>query len=190
MTEDMVLTGGFSAPPQDAARAFRSALEALARPGRVQRLAGAEPPAPLSVAAGTLLLTLCDTTTPVYLAPSHDTAATRGWIAFHCGAPIVAAEAAAFAVGAWEELQPVTRFVIGTPEYPDRSATLIVETDGLAPPNARLTGPGIERSHPARLPEIAAFQANRAAFPLGFDCYFCAGAEVIGLPRSTQVEAL
>lgn len=190
MTEDQVLTGGFAAPPQDAARAFRAALEAMARPGRVQRLSGAEPPAPLSVAAGTLLLTLCDTTTPVHLAPSHDTAAVRGWIAFHCGAPIVVAGDAAFAVGSWEALQPVSRFAIGTADYPDRAATLIVETKGVAPPNATLTGPGIERSHPARLPEIAAFRANRARFPLGFDCYFCAGTEVIGLPRSTHVEAL
>lgn len=190
MSQDLVLTGGFAAPPQEAAQAFRAALEAMARPGRVQSLTGAEPPEPLSVAAGTLLLTLCDTTTPVHLAPSHDTAAVRGWIAFHCGAPVVSAAEATFAVGHWEALQPVSRFAIGTADYPDRAATLIVETDGMAPPNARLTGPGIERSHPARLPEIAAFQANRAGFPLGFDCYVCAGTEVIGLPRSTHVEAL
>ena len=61
MTAD-ALTGGFADAPRDAARAFRAALNALARPGRIEMLAGAVPPAPLSVAAGTLLLTLADGT--------------------------------------------------------------------------------------------------------------------------------
>ena len=38
------------------------------------------------------------------------------------------------------------------------------------------------------LPEIAAFRANRALFPLGFDCYFTSGDMLAALPRSTIVE--
>ena len=82
------------------------------------------------------------------------------------------------------------RFPLGTPEYPDRAVTLIVEVAALAPANALLSGPGIATVQEARLPEIDAFAANRARFPLGFDCYFCAGAEIAALPRSSQVEAL
>lgn len=189
MSEAQVLAGGFAEAPVEAARAFRAALEAMARPGRVQSITGAVPPAPLSPAAGTLLLTLADATTPLYLAPGHDSEALRRWIAFHIGAPLVAPEHAVFAVGGWEAL-PHGRFALGTPEYPDRAVTLIVEVAALAPANARLTGPGIEHAHEARLPEIAAFAENRARFPLGFDCYFCAGSEISALPRSTQVEAL
>lgn len=182
------LSGGFSDPSPQAARAFRACLEAMARPGRVQPIAGAAPPAPLSPAAGAVLLTLVDAATPLHLAPSHDTPATRAWIAFHCAAPLVRAEEAAFALGAWDALQPLDRFALGTPDYPDRATTLIVEVAGLAPANARLTGPGIATVTTARLPETAAFVANRARFPLGFDSLFTCGDAVMALPRSTRVE--
>ncbi len=184
------LTGGLADPPRDAARAFRAALTALARPGTPVTIEGALPPAPLSVAAGTLLLTLADGTTPVHLAPSLDRPAIRDWLTFHCGAPLSGPSEAAFAVGPWAELQPVSRFAIGTPEYPDRSVTLIVEGPWGAESNARLTGPGIATETLAWLPEIAAFAANRRAYPLGFDTYLTDGARLLGLPRSTTVGAL
>ncbi|MGB3315145.1 MAG: phosphonate C-P lyase system protein PhnH [Albidovulum sp.] len=189
MPEDFLI-GSFAHPAENAALAFRACLEAMARPGRVQTISGAIPPAPLSVAAGTVLLTLADTSTSLFLAPSHDTAAIRDWIAFHCGAPIVPAEQATFALGTWEALHPISRFDIGTSDYPDRSATLVVEMEALTEPNARLTGPGIETAHEARLPEIAAFRDNRARFPLGFDCLFTSNTSVTALPRSTHVTAL
>ena len=50
------LIGGFAQGPQQSARAFRAALEAMARPGTIWTVEGAVPPAPLSVAAGVLLL--------------------------------------------------------------------------------------------------------------------------------------
>ncbi|AHM04557.1 PhnH protein [Roseibacterium elongatum DSM 19469] len=182
------LDGGFADPPRDAAHAFRAALSALSRPGRIETMAGAMPPAPASPAAGALLLTLCDSTTGLYLAPSHDTEALRGWITFHTAAPVVGPEHAAFALGTWSGLQPVTRFRIGTPEYPDRAATLIVELDALDNAGATLTGPGIEDSARLSVPDVAAFQANRRQFPLGFDTYFTCGDRVAGLPRSTRLE--
>jgi alpha-D-ribose 1-methylphosphonate 5-triphosphate synthase subunit PhnH len=181
------LDGGFADPPVQAAHAFRAALSALSRPGRIERMAGVVPPPPCSSAAGALILTLCDGTTPLYLAPSHDTEGLRGWITFHTGAPFVASEKAAFALGSWEALQPVTRFSIGTAEYPDRAATLIVELERLEPEGARLSGPGIETEAALSLPEVAAFRANRALFPLGFDCFFTCADRVAGLPRSTIV---
>lgn len=183
------LVGGFADPVLASARAFRACLEAMARPGLVQRISGASPPAPVSPAAGALLLTLCDDTTPLFLAAALDSPALRDWIAFHCAAPLCAPEEAAFALGRWEDL-PLDRIRIGTPDYPDRSATLIVEMPALAPATARLRGPGIKSHHDARLPDLAPLIANRARFPLGFDCFFCAGAEITALPRSTRLEAL
>ena len=182
------LSGGLANPATDAARAFRACLTALSRPGTIVALRGAEPPAPLSIAAGTLLLTLLDGTTPVFLAPSHDTPALRDWITFHCGAPFVAPEDAAFALGTWTALQPVTRFAIGQPDYPDRACTLIIECPTLSPEGPRLRGPGIKGSVRLSLPETAAFRANRALFPLGFDAFLTAGDRIAGLPRSTLVE--
>jgi alpha-D-ribose 1-methylphosphonate 5-triphosphate synthase subunit PhnH len=184
------LSGGFADAPVEAARAFRAALEALARPGRVCRLTGAKPPAPLTMAAGTLMLTLADGTTPVHLAPSHDSADLRDWLTFHCGCPLVGAEDAVFALGTWDALLPVNRYPIGTPDYPDRAATLIVEVTALEPPNARLTGPGIAEAAMLRVPDVAIMAANRARFPLGFDCFLTCSDRVVGLPRSTRTEAL
>lgn len=184
------LTGGFAAPAQDAARAFRAVLEATARPGTIHTVTGAAPPAPLSVASGVVLLTLCDTTTGLHLAGAADCPAVRAWVAFHIGSPLVAARQADFAVGRWADLQPVTRFRIGQPDYPDRAATLIVETDRLVNHGPCLTGPGIETATWLSLPETAAFRANRALFPLGFDTILTCGNRLAGLPRSTRVEAL
>lgn len=184
------LAGGFADAPIQSARAFREVLEAMARPGTIRRVVGALPPAPVSVAAGVVLLTLCDGTTPLYLAGAADCAAMRDWVAFHIGAPLVTAEYAAFALGRWEDLNPITRFRVGQPDYPDRSATLIVEQDKLTNQGPALTGPGIETANWLNLPETAAFRANRALFPLGFDTIFTAGDQIAGLPRSTRVEAI
>ena len=182
------LDGGFGDPARDGARAFRAALQAMARPGRIETVTGAVPPPPASPAAGALLLTLCDSATPLHLAPSHDTEAVRGWITFHTGAPFTGPETAMFALGSWEALNPVSRFSVGTAEYPDRGATLIVEVAALSAAGATLTGPGIETEAQLSLPETAAFAANRRRFPLGFDTYLTCGDRLAGLPRSTRVE--
>ena len=184
------MTGGFDDAPVQSARAFRAALDALARPGTIVTVAGAVPPGPLSVAAGVLLLTLADGTTPVHLAGSWDCLLVRDWITFHCGAPLVGPADAAFAVGDWAALQPVNRFAIGRADYPDRAVTLIVEMRALTNKGARLTGPGIATDAQLSLPETAAFQNNRSLFPLGFDAFLTSGDRLAGLPRSTCVEAI
>ena len=181
------LEGGFAEAPQQSAQAFRGAMTAMARPGTLVTLEGAMPPAPLSPAAGALLLTLCDTTTPLHLAGRFDTEAARAWVTFHCGAPLVGATEAEFALGDWQGLAPLSRYGIGTSDYPDRSATLIVEVDRLEARGATLSGPGIRETAALSLPEVAAFQANSALFPLGLDFYFTKGTQAAALPRSTKV---
>lgn len=187
MTVDTLL-GGFADPAINSASAFRACLTALSRPGRIEVLTGATPPAPLSVAAGVLALTLLDGTTPVHLAGALDCAAVRDWLTFHTGAPLVSAEEAAFAFGRLPDLMPLDRFAIGTPEYPDRAATLVIEVDRLEPSGARLTGPGIKGHALLSLPATAPFRANHLLFPLGFDAFLTCGDRIAGLPRSTQVE--
>jgi alpha-D-ribose 1-methylphosphonate 5-triphosphate synthase subunit PhnH len=184
------LSGGFAAPPVDAARAFRAVMRVMARPGTIEAVTGVTPPAPLSVAAGTVLLTLCDPETPVHLAGEADCGAVRDWITFHTGAPLVARAEAMFAIGRWDALMPLDDYARGTSEYPDRSATLIVEMAQLEATGARLTGPGIAEAAALSLPEVAAFQANARAFPLGLDFLFTCGDRIAALPRSTRVEAV
>ncbi|MGR3493810.1 phosphonate C-P lyase system protein PhnH [Citreimonas sp.] len=181
------LQGGFATPSVEAAHAFRAVMEAMARPGTIHPVAGAKPPAPLSAAAGAVLLTLCDGDTPVHLAGAVDCDAVRAWIAFHTGAPLTGPAECAFAVGDWASLQPLDRFPPGTPEYPDRSATLIVERGTLEAEGARLTGPGIRDAAALSLPETTAFRANAARFPLGLDFVLTCGDRLAALPRTTTV---
>lgn len=180
------LTGGFENPPVQSAHAFRSIMEATARPGTIQDIAGAQPPAPLSVAAGSLLLTLCDTDTPVFLAAGADCDDVRAWLAFHTGAPLVGPSHCMFAVGGWADLMPLNAYPVGTPEYPDRSATLIVESTELSMSGAVLSGPGIKTQTEFCVPDLEAFQRNQALFPLGLDFIFTCGAQLAAVPRSTR----
>jgi alpha-D-ribose 1-methylphosphonate 5-triphosphate synthase subunit PhnH len=181
--------GGFTNAPVDSAHAFRAALSALSRPGRVEVLDRARPPAPLSVAAGTLILTLCDAETPVHLAGVHDCAAVRDWITFHSSAPFAGAAEAMFAIGAWDALLPLSTYATGTPDYPDRAATLIVETEGVALAPMILSGPGIRTTATADLPAALLTARERAGFPLGLDFFFTHGTAVCALPRTTRLEA-
>lgn len=180
---------GFDDAPIQAAHAFRAAMTVMARPGEIRSLTGATPPDPLSVAAATLLLTLCDPETKLHLAGAVDTEAVRTWLTFHTGAPLVAASEADFAVGSWEALPPLGAYRIGTSEYPDRSATLIVECEALRQAGATLSGPGIKDVTHLSLPDIDALQGNSALYPLGCDFFFTCGEQVAALPRSTQITA-
>ena len=182
-----ILSGGFADPAIQSSHAFRSVMEAMARPGTIQSITGAIPPAPLSIAAGTLLLTLCDTDTPVYLAGEADSDAVRTWLAFHTGAPLCGPSHCMFAVGTWDALSPLSSYPIGTPEYPDRSATLIVQCAELVNEGAILRGPGIKTQSTLSLPDVQAFQNNHALFPLGLDFILTCDTELAAIPRSTRV---
>lgn len=185
---------GFADPARDAAQAFRALLEALARPGRPATLgAGLAPPAPLSPAAGAALLTLVDADAPVWLPPRLRGGAVEAWLRFHgSAAPAATPAAAAFAYGAWSEIAPeIDALPAGTPAYPDRSATLLLEVPARAPETGpRLTGPGIEVAARLGAELPADFWAARAAqpFPLGRDVFLFYGGTAVGLPRTTQAE--
>lgn len=185
--EASALEGAFADPATEAASAFRALLDAMSRPGRVHPMAGANPPAPMGRAAGAAALTLCDHDTPVWLAPRLATDDVCAWFAFHTGAPVGSRATARFAFGNWDELLPLHDFAIGTAEFPDRSATLIVEVPALGKAH-RLTGPGIEREAWLTAPDPAAFQLNRALFPLGWDAFLTCGGDLAALPRTTRVE--
>ena len=178
--------GGFSDAPVQAARVFRAALDAMARPGKVHRVSGASAPAPMSPAAACLALTLCDAEAPVHLAGTYDTGPVRDWFAFHTGAPVVARQNACFVFGSWEDCLPLDDFMVGSAEHPDRSATLIVEVRELGRDH-RLTGPGIEAEAWLTLPDPALMQANAARFPLGLDFFLTCGDRLAGLPRTTRI---
>ena len=159
------LKGGFADLSVQSATAFRSVLQAMARPGTIHQLAGAAPPSPLSGAAGVVLLTLCDPETPLFVGASVDTPDLRSWISFHTGAPFSAASKAVIAIGSWQDFTPLSAFPVGSAEYPDRSTTLITELKSLGRKGSnacRLSGPGIQNFSTLCLPDPALMRANAA----------------------------
>lgn len=189
--------GGFADPVFDAQAAFRAALDAFAAPGTVADLGRrAAAPAPLGPAAAALLLALADGDAPVWLPdPEGADAEAAAWLRFQAGAPVTADPARAAFAALPEGDDPVgwARFPRGTPDYPDRSATLILPVRDLdGGPALALTGPGIEaerRIAPLGLPDgfVAAMAANRDLFPLGFDLVLVSGSRLLALPRSTRI---
>jgi alpha-D-ribose 1-methylphosphonate 5-triphosphate synthase subunit PhnH len=191
------LAPAFAEPVLEAQSAFRAVMRAMSRPGIAQQLHhDLSPPAPLSAGAATIALTLFDYETPVWL----DAALTEAedvarWLRFHTGAPITRdPQQAAFALIADAANAPdFMQFALGTPDYPDRSTTLILQVESLANgPSIALKGPGIDgmQTMSARpLPDDFARRMidNRALFPRGVDVLLVTDDAVAAAPRSTCI---
>jgi alpha-D-ribose 1-methylphosphonate 5-triphosphate synthase subunit PhnH len=187
---------GLADPVLDSQRVFRAVLEAMAHPGRVVPVAGpVETPEPLHPAAAAVCLALVDLETPVWLDPRARTAEVLDGLRFHCGCPIVEEpRTARFAlIVDARSMPPLAAFDGGTDEYPDRSATLIVQAAALAAgAGKRLTGPGIAGNAWLAVDGLpdrfwAELGDNHARFPRGVDVILAAPAGVAALPRTTRV---
>jgi alpha-D-ribose 1-methylphosphonate 5-triphosphate synthase subunit PhnH len=189
--------GGLADPVLDSQRIFRAVLEAMSHPGRVVSL-GLEggPLPPLHPATLAICLALADFETPLWLDAAGRTAEVSAHLRFHCGCPLVDDPARArFAVVAAPAAMPeIDRFDPGRAEYPDRSATVIVQARTLAGGTGRrLSGPGIGSDGrlevdglPARFWE--GLRANHDRFPRGVDVLLTAGTSLAALPRTTRVD--
>ncbi|WGF88016.1 phosphonate C-P lyase system protein PhnH [Marinivivus vitaminiproducens] len=191
------IEAGFDQPVDATQAIFRTVMQALARPGRIERLtADLTPPAPLTPEMAALALTLADQDAPLWLdAPLAASEAVVGYLRFHTGAPIMAdpAEAAFALVTDASALPDLASFAQGSDAFPDRSTTVVVAVDALAASGGfRLRGPGIQgeaRLHVPALPDDFARQAaaNRTRFPRGVDLVFVADGQMAALPRSTTI---
>jgi alpha-D-ribose 1-methylphosphonate 5-triphosphate synthase subunit PhnH len=170
-------------------------LEAMSHPARVCSMPPALPcVGSAEIAALAALLTLADTDTPVCLIAAPD--ALRDYLRFHCGCPITShPKDAAFGLIGDERLaMRAFEFPVGSDEYPDRSATVIIQVRSLVDGTKQtLTGPGIE-STAELAPTLpadfwAAWRANTALYPRGIDVIFACGERIMALPRSSQLEA-
>jgi len=81
----------------------------------------------------------------------------------------------------------------GTPEYPDQSASLIIQTTSLTQGEAvQFSGPGIETTTTVHIANImpsfwkARAEVNAVA-PLGLDLIFVTPHDILCCPRSTRV---
>jgi alpha-D-ribose 1-methylphosphonate 5-triphosphate synthase subunit PhnH len=192
------LNEGFADPVGESQRTFRVLLDALSRPGRIAELPVLpRAPEPLSPAAAAICLTLVDLESPVWLDEQlRSVPAVADYLRFHCGCPIVEApETARFAVvDDPAGMADLERFDQGSLEYPDRSATLVVQVAALdGRRGRRLAGPGIGGEQRlcvegpgARFWDFLA--GNRERFPLGLDVFCVTDRAVVGLPRTVELE--
>lgn len=191
-----IVTGGFSDPVFDSQHVFRALMDGMARPGSIQSFElPIRPPSPLNIAAGGILLTLCDHDTPVWLSSLAAKSLVPSWLSFHTGAVLAQekSEARFAVIEIGSALSSFDLFAQGTQEYPDRSATLLIEVPDMENgPAMRLTGPGIQTSmtiSPGGLPDLFArlWNENRAAFSRGVDVILTCGNHFLCLPRSTRI---
>lgn len=191
---------GLAQPVHDAQQVFRSVLEAMSRPGRVQTLPAAAlqdlDTAGLGRGTTALLLSLLDAETTLWLEPSLRREGCVEHLRFHSGVRIVdGAAQAAFAVTdtAHAPASLWTTLAQGSDEVPQDGATLIVEVDGFGSGAAlELRGPGIQTTQALRVAGLdATFWRARIplepAFPRGIDLIVCCGERLVALPRSTRL---
>ena len=97
-------------------------------------------------------------------------------------------------LGAMASSDPLANIAVGSDFYPDDGATVVIRANIGSGPPLRLTGPGVDGSVTLQLDGLPdGFWKARAArlrYPMGFDLFFVDGARIIGVPRSTIVEAL
>jgi alpha-D-ribose 1-methylphosphonate 5-triphosphate synthase subunit PhnH len=192
-----VLRNGFAAPVFDSQADFRALMEATAYAGRIVPLprlpGGPEGLYPASVA---LLLTLADLDTVLWLDEAAALPEALAFLRFHCGAPAAREhQDADFALIARPLVMPrLASFKAGEPEYPDRSATLIIEVPSFTSGRpTRWTGPGIETEREVAIDGLAdgfweEWTLNRLLYPMGIDIFFTCADALVALPRSIDVE--
>jgi alpha-D-ribose 1-methylphosphonate 5-triphosphate synthase subunit PhnH len=176
---------------------YRVLLEALARPAVPRALPAwwlRDAPAALGPVLAATCLTLFDADVAVWAQTGMLDAAARAWLTFHTAARLCGDAAEAdFAIVNDPAALALDAFAAGTPEEPERSATMLIRLprlDGGTPVSAR--GPGIEATVRMAPPLPRGFweawRRNAAAYPCGVDAFLLGEDAVIGLPRTLQIE--
>jgi alpha-D-ribose 1-methylphosphonate 5-triphosphate synthase subunit PhnH len=197
MTTVAELPAGFADKVLSAQSTFRSVMDAMARPGSVQRIQSTAGAADIMMrGTAALALTLFDHDTPIWLDPAMSaTPEVARWLKFHTSAPLTAdSSIASFAlVGDPQNLPALDRFAFGSNEYPDRSTTLILQVesldDGLV---VELQGPGIDGTAALRAsiqPRdlFERLNINAGLFPRGIDVVLVHDDAIVAIPRTTRL---
>jgi alpha-D-ribose 1-methylphosphonate 5-triphosphate synthase subunit PhnH len=189
-----MMLAAFANPVFDSQTTYRELLQAMARPA-APRVLPVLPPAPPPVMpeAMAILLTLCDSTTSVWLQQPDEEVIRH--LRFHAGIKLAnQPQDADFALITDPLSMPALDiFARGDLRYPDRSATLIIQAAALAgKAGSTFAGPGIRDTARLAIDGLSNdFWQQRAALaaqlPLGIDLYFVAAQQVVGLPRTTRL---
>ena len=192
------IPAGFARPVFESQGTFRAILEAMSRPGSLVALpVQAEGPRGWSGGMASVVLTLCDMDTPVWLDPEAASDDAMRFLRFHCACPLTGLpKRAAFAVVMnHAAMPPLGAFALGSAEYPETSATVLLATDFDvdATRTISVTGPGVDgqgRLPLAWLPErfVDAWGENAGLFPRGVDVILIGFSHIVGLPRTLRME--
>ena len=188
-------SGSQGNPAHDNQRIFRAILLTMAQPGTVTVLGNwPKPPKGLHPAAAAVCLALVDMDTPLWVG-THAPMDVTTYLRFQCGCPLPRKEEnCAFGlILNGNDLPDLERFNPGEIEYPDRSATLIIQVSSIdLGRGVHLSGPGTRnetRLHVDGLDPAfwKSLQQNNRRFPLGYDVILATKTEIASLPRSVQV---
>lgn len=190
------LLPGFEDYSRQSNAIFRTCLDALSRPATIYELpAMLQTPHPLCPNAAAVFITLADFETSFWLDATLQSAPdVAHFLRFHTGAKqtddYATADFALLADPA--RMPPLADFKTGTPEFPDRSTTVIVQVETLRPEGWTLTGPGVKdtisfSATPLPPDFVEQMTANRATFPCGVDLIFTTPTHLAALPRSVTL---
>ena len=197
MTDKPSMLDEAAPTPLSSAQDFRLLMEAMARPGKVVELAPSKVTTKLFNQASRLCaLALCDHEVSIWLDAGLAQPQVIEFLNFHTGSNIVQDLATADFVffSAMPSLEELNSLQIGTPQYPDRSATVILEMANISAGDGYvLSGPGIQDKHYIDVDGLSQefiqwWPENRARFPLGIDVYLTSDSALVGLPRTTTIE--
>ena len=197
------LAPGFTDATSQSQIVFRSALDAMARPGTSVFIPAASlvsPPAGTSAAAASVLLALLDQDCALWLSPTLAAGPAAKWLRFHTGCLIE--EDCSKADFVWAaslaELPPLLALKQGSAEYPDQSASCIVDVNGWHAASVTDTqavafrGPGVRDVLNLSVDGMdASFVQQHHAMqehaPCGVDIFFCAKDALVCFPRSVRL---
>ncbi|WP_316896381.1 phosphonate C-P lyase system protein PhnH [Pseudodesulfovibrio indicus] len=182
-------------PAHDNQRIFRAILLTMSHPGTVTVLGNwPKPPKGLHPAAAAVCLALVDMDTPLWTGAAAPLD-IQTYLRFHCGCAIARkpVNAAFGLILDGFELPDLDAFNPGDLEYPDRSATLIIQVRSMdVGRGIRLSGPGIQGETRLHVDGLnadfwLALQRNGRRFPLGYDVILATKTEIVSLPRTVRV---
>ncbi len=161
---------------------FEALMWALSRPGQIRRL---PEPGPEGIVDA-----LIDRECRVFASDEKTVAR-----AARAGAEIVAPnEADHVFAGDLSDASLLTRVPLGSDLHPENGATLVVNATFGTGEKLRLSGSGVDGAVTIAIGGLPSdFWARRRAvsrYPMGFELFLIDGHQVLGIPRSTQVERL
>lgn len=184
----------------DAQRHFRTVLDSMARPGKINRFAplALTPPADFPRAAAYVGFALLNADVAAHVAGYAETAAAYLRANTQCRTESAALADFLFLRGE-DDPAPIAAAKTGVPAYPEGGATAVIavghigKSSGTGGLQLTLEGPGIETREIVfvtglRADVLETLKAKNAEFPLGIDAMLVSTDEcVVCLPRTTRV---